>query len=857
MNTTFKFINIICATFLICSSCVEIEQTWPADGDNSIRFGVSAGFEVTGLKTKTVYEGNGDFGYTEDNGNKYENIYWDYDSDKIDVYCPQSPISRAHYIVKKDETTQGGAYLERIGDASLQWAGDNITHNFYAMYPSVKVFEDDELTTINQGIMMDGTTLKGVVPTLQNPVGDITATKNGEHYRYVAKPNMKYAYMAAKGTATKNNGQGVSLVFRPIITALQLELRMTTGTAVADVKIGEIYLDGEGIAGEFSADLSSNGWTGEYPTCRNIGSGSNRITISTWQTQNGVRTPLTLSAGDSFVFTVFLRPGQGISDLKVTISETGGLGISKTMSNYTITPNVKTVVTNFMLPAIAINVDNSDWLNPLPGETELKSLSIPGTGNSFSYLHSDATVKSQNLTFEQQWAMGIRAFEITTNRKAADFANEALRCNGEVIQETVNNQKQDLTINKVFTMIKNKLAGSENVDFAMVILNYQPGDGTDRDVNDYSKKVASFYDSNKDLFVLYSPDKTLNDVRGKVMLVMKTNQEDEDYAYEYETIQTNIGARNIVAINGCGSAKDKWRRRGYKAYDSNNNLQKAYNIWDSGKGVANETAGILIEDYMISTFVNTSSSANINNFTWDSWNSKVVLPEDGYSGNFSYECTNGGSTNNFSVWFQEWARVVPDGGVKKYIGYCETETTWMLFYTRIDSYTHYAVYWHESYKEKLNNAKKAFQLAVNGGVVDDKQHIIFNSLCGYFVDGNQSTYANSCFPYMQNPDDGHDHEGDELGSAWDGYGGNKGDIGKLAAKLNNDFYNYILEVGLNNSSGPTGVVLMDYLSNSSADGGSYYLPGVIIGNNFKYNVGTADKPSDIGSVENWEVETLD
>ena len=50
----------------------------------------------------------------------------------------------------------------------------------------------------------------------------------------------------------------------------------------------------------------------------------------------------------------------------------------------------------------------------------------------------------------------------------------------------------------------------------------------------------------------------------------------------------------------------------------------------------------------------------------------------------------------------------------------------------------------------------------------------------------------------------------------------------------NDFYNYVLGAGLDQTSGPTGVVMMDRVSNKSADGGSYYLPGVIIGNNFKY-----------------------
>jgi hypothetical protein len=69
--------------------------------------------------------------------------------------------------------------------------------------------------------------------------------------------------------------------------------------------------------------------------------------------------------------------------------------------------------------------------------------------------------------------------------------------------------------------------------------------------------------------------------------------------------------------------------------------------------------------------------------------------------------------------------------------------------------------------------------------------------------------------------------------SWD-TGGLKGNIAALATRINNDFYNYVLSAGLDQTSGPTGVVMMDRVSNRAADGGSYYLPGVIIGNNFKY-----------------------
>ena len=43
------------------------------------------------------------------------------------------------------------------------------------------------------------------------------------------------------------------------------------------------------------------------------------------------------------------------------------------------------------------------------------------------------------------------------------------------------------------------------------------------------------------------------------------------------------------------------------------------------------------------------------------------------------------------------------------------------------------------------------------------------------------------------------------------------------------------------TTGPTGVVMMDYVNNAPAENveydGSYYLPGVIIANNFKFGSG--------------------
>lgn len=841
---------------LLITSCIEenLEVKLPTPKGDEVVFGARAGFEYA--DTKTIYDGNGDLGYYEKDGKTFEGISWDYAKDRIQIYCPQSPIEYSHYKVMEGD---GYAYLERSGDASIQWKNDTDGHDFYAMYPSNEMFEGDSEVnvTLRKGVQMDRTTLTGTVPISQNPKEIKRVSKEGGKNKYIAVPNMDFAYMAAKTTGvTKYNKDGkpqsVSLTFIPIVTTVQIELSMASTSLIQPVSIGEIYIEGTNIAGSFSANLAD--WDSTYPACNLVGSGSNKISVSTWQKdEEGNLIPLTLQPNESLVLTVFLNPGaKQIEDLKVTISETGGVGLGKNMTGLKLQPHIKTVIEKLMLPAQGITVENSKWVELMPDETSLKALSIPGTGNSFSMNVASEVNRSQKLSFAQQWNLGIRAFEITTDRPNASsakgspyFSEEYVKCNGE---------SAGITVTNVFNDIKNLLSQFPN-EFAMVILNYQ-SEGSDpgRDISLYAQEVVEFYDEytkayreekndqNAELFKLYSPNLTLDDVRGKIMLVMRTNQEDEDSAEEFAAVKTAIGEKNILAVNGCGSGKDKWRRRGYSVSDANGNNKPAYNIWDNfGNDYIAE--GVLIEDYMVGY-----SSSETGQITWinDSWED-VKIPDESYGGNFSYDCTTGNSSQPFKIWFQEWARVVPEPEngqdyTTYLIGRCRTSN---IIST---SYRYYHTRWPGSYNEKLRNAKYAFQQAIAGGNVNDISHVFINSLCGYFVTSNDKS---SCTPWMQNPDDGHSHGLVGSSLSWP-TGGISGDIPSLASKLNNDFYNYVLNSGFEQATGPTGVVMMDMVSNSSADGGSYYLPGVIIGNNFKYDIETPKYPAGSAEVEDWE-----
>ena len=152
-----------------------------------------------------------------------------------------------------------------------------------------------------------------------------------------------------------------------------------------------------------------------------------------------------------------------------------------------------------------------------------------------------------------------------------------------------------------------------------------------------------------------------------------------------------------------------------------------------------------------------------------------------------------GSETNFegiTCWYQEWARVVPQNMRRNY-----------------------GLYWFESYTEKYDDATETFRMAISD---DYKNYIFINSLSGYFTDTNISDSVS--------------------GSTGMTYGGAEGDIKGLANKLNPDFYEYVRNSGMEQTTGPTGIVMMDYVKltpDSDTDGG-FYLPGAIIANNFKF-----------------------
>ena len=788
MKNIYKFSALLCACAFSFSACVEetLDVVTPANDGDEILFGARAGFENAGADTKTVYSGET---YTAD-GKTFERIDWDDAADWVQIYCPEAAgVNPSHYKVNHSSgpgEQNDFAYLTKDPnqDSSLQWNGDKV-HHFYAMYPSANMFSVEQ-ATLAQGITMSGTTLKGTVPGAQAPV---SLTQSGNEW--VAAPDMKYAYMAAKSTATLADGS-VSLSFVPIVTAVEITLTLT-GTNVTPVTIGEIQVVGNGIAGDFTADLSDEGWpaTSSYPACTNVGEGTGSIQVTTYKESK----PITLSSGQSLTFTVFLRPGADYSNLKVNVSPNGAGYVGKTMgttANPLVIPkHLKTVISGVKLPSTPITIDASKWMSQLDGSMAMKKLSIPGTGGSFSYNYNSSNpgwYKQQTLTLDQQWAAGIRAFEIVSDRPSSastTLGTQDVKCNKVSMGVTVLEVLEDL-------LVKTASSGGESdpSECAVLILTYQPEGnwGNARNAANYASSLKLMYDglneSQKNQIIQYKPDLTLADAKGKVMIFCRINQKDETDKGDtsdktaFEVATETLAGTNITLIDGCGTGKDRWGSRGYKV--QGNVAFDAANTSDATKSV----------DYYMSYRY------------WDLWADNVTVPTKS-SLNFGFPTNYPGIT----CWYQEWARVVD----LEHLGV--TNANYYQTYS-------YGTRWYESYSEKVTAANETFNMAISDTY---SSYVFINSLCGYLVDESIS----SSYTIFNGSNTG----------------GIAGNIKALADKLNPEFFQYVLEAGLEQTTGPTGIVMMDYVTNASATGvdydGSYLLPGVIISNNFKFGSGNA------------------
>lgn len=394
-NAIFYLTLALCAG--VVSACVDENINSDKDvNGKAIKFGLSS------QKTKTVY----------DDKDSYQ-INW-VNGDQITIFCAEAESAKsALYNVTPASTAKDGT-IANAGSDVLQWGGDGLMHNFYAIYPGNAVEE-----------VVDGIATFSIN---RNQKCTVTTT-DGFNNNVVAKPDMKNANMVAY-KATEPTDEPVSLSFKPLMTTLEI---VVTGPTT-NINSSNARVTGVSIVSTITTTSSESGDSFKYDIAKGVIRGSDNYGEPTTKSEttfislvdaNGNASYVDLANGHTLTLTAFLPPmseEQAAAmkrQVKVRVHITGNAELSASVKTNETSDNWTTqfkpaAKKKIILPAIpATSQVGNNWITPLDDNIYVSQLSIPGTHDAAT---GDGTTyrlgKTQELTLDQQFEIGIRAFDL-------------------------------------------------------------------------------------------------------------------------------------------------------------------------------------------------------------------------------------------------------------------------------------------------------------------------------------------------------------------------------------------------------------------------------------------------------------
>ena len=535
MTLRFKYIVGLAAVAAGLVSCVKEDFENAANGSyDGIQFNIST------VDTKTVY------GAQDSDDNSWP-LYW-VAGDPIRIYCAEAEDAKqADYTVTptgKDPKT--GSMALASGSTALQWGGDSNDHNFYAVYPNT--------ATIENGI--------ATFQINRNQKATVTTTIGYEN-DVVAAPDMRNAYMVAK-TTTKPTDEAVGLTFKPIMTTLDVVIKAAN---VNMNETGSARITGISLASTMTSNSTASKDQFYYDITKgaitaNGASTSGTSTTMTEQTfvnlvdASGNASYVDLASGHTLTITVFLPPMSTDAaanlrrQVKVRVHATGNTELVASLkTNDASSENLTTQLTpgtkrRIVLPALPTDAQYSgnNWITPLDGDIYVSQMSIPGahdaaTGEEMGSIIGDVFAATQEQKLQSMWDLGIRCFDLRpaiwshANEQGGILGIGATYTPELYLYHAV--CRVDLSWASALNTLKGNLASNPG-EFAIVLFRHENENdlagidvsglthknNSDTDFNNY---MTSWVNSNKDLIVDWKPNLTIEECRGKIILVSRFN----------------------------------------------------------------------------------------------------------------------------------------------------------------------------------------------------------------------------------------------------------------------------------------------------------------------------------------------
>ena len=501
-NAIFYLTLALCAG--VVSACVDENINSDKDvNGKAIKFGLSS------QKTKTVY----------DDKDSYQ-INW-VNGDQITIFCAEAESAKsALYNVTPASTAKDGT-ITNAGSDVLQWGGDGLKHHFYAVYPgsTAKVDENGIATfSINR-----------------NQKCTVTTT-NGYDTDVVAKPDMKNANMVAY-KKTEPTDETVSLIFKPLMTTLEIVVK---GPG-SNINSSNARVTGVSIVSTIKTTSSESGDSFKYDIVKGVITGSGNTGAETTKSETtfislvddkGNATYVDLANGHTLTLTAFLPPmseAQAAAmkrQVKVRVHITGNAELSasvktnETSDNWTtqFKPAAKKKIILHAIPS-GKQESGNNWITPLDGNIYVSQMSIPGshdaaTGEDMATFIGDIFAQTQEQTLQTQWNLGIRAFDLRPAIYKGRSTNELWLYHGVT--------RVSISWATAMKTIKDNLKAHPG-EFAIILFRHEDEGTTNKDNDEthFNTYMTNWVNANKEWIVDWRPDITIDECRGKIILISR------------------------------------------------------------------------------------------------------------------------------------------------------------------------------------------------------------------------------------------------------------------------------------------------------------------------------------------------
>lgn len=573
----FKFITVGAMMAFLLAGCadddlVKESVVLPVSGDE-IEFGAApGGFTDVDPTTRTIYDVPADS--TFDNYTLL-NIKWQYDIDKVRVYCPEGAegFKTADYTVKEVQDASSGTstgFLVKNGETGVRWGETNKTHNFYAFY---------SLDRIDNGLQ-SGTKVTATIPTgqeggqLLSYNNDGTESSDGTGPFKIITPNMSFCLMAGEGTWTPGSDKNVALTFTPIATVLDVLINGPEDVEFMNiVSVSVRSKSGKNIVGTFSYDLADGSYN--FDATDKSQDAASIATVQTVIDNN----PVELKQGQQLNVKFFLLPREVPNgDLVVSVFTEGGVVYNKTVSRTNGTDDILSagLITRIKTPKLG-GQDANNWMSLIPNNALFTQLSLPGTKNSFAYNTAESFDPNTGISHYYQalpplgiyatgdgtqFDEGVRVFDVHLNLKGDNTTATPVVYAGGA------NVVPQITLEDVLTTLNGKIHPNSKpvTECAVVFLNFVNGasQGGTSSVSTWLSAVMNALDSwnqsNYGILTTFDANTTMLDMRGKIAVIFNLENRDNlpsgsapvNYITGLSTSVQNTSIVNATFSSGAG-----------------------------------------------------------------------------------------------------------------------------------------------------------------------------------------------------------------------------------------------------------------------------------------------------------------